>query len=149
MSARHNGAVTERPSLSFHGALAAVIPAGLPSRLAEVGTDLVMCYTAARVRSAWKQIPPPWSKAWQPAWRAAHPAMTDAAAPSRTTWEEAFDEEVAFEADAVLRDAAFFGSERVRCQATGAAANRRRCPSSRRPCATPYMRRSTRRHAWA
>lgn len=106
--------MTERPSLSFHGALAQAYRRACRARVAEVGTDMVMCYTAARVRSVWKQIPPPWAKKWHPVWEGQ--SMTDAAAPARTTWEEAFDEEVAFEADAVLRDAAFYGSERVRAK---------------------------------
>jgi hypothetical protein len=109
----HNGAVSDRPSLSFHGALAQAYRRACRARIGEVGTDLVMCYTAARVRSVWQQIPPPWGRAWRPV-RDGLSDLTDAAPAQPTTWEEAFDEQVGFEADAVLRDAAYFGSQRVR-----------------------------------
>lgn len=132
--------MTRQPSLSFHGALAQAYRRACRAGIAEVGTDLVMCYAAARVRSVWERIPPPWAKAWQPV-REGRPGIGDASPPARTTWEEAFDEEVTFEAEAVLRDAAYFGSERVRSRHRNIhSSNRRRRQPPSLPEFSPAVR---------
>ena len=47
--------MTTQPSLSFHGALAQAYRRACRAGIAEVGTDLVMCYAAARVRESWER----------------------------------------------------------------------------------------------
>jgi Clp amino terminal domain, pathogenicity island component len=107
--------MTKQPSLAFKGTLARAYRRASRAGIAQVGTDLVLCYAAVHVRCVWDRVPSPWHKAWRPV-RKGRTGLTDPQPPARTVWRDAFDEEVAFEADAVLRDASFDGSETVRAR---------------------------------
>jgi len=107
--------MTRRPNLAFEGSLARAYRRACRAGIAEVGTDLVLCYAAVHVRSVWDRLPPPWGRAWRPV-RKGRTGLTDPQPPVRTVWVVAFDEEVAFEADAVLREAAFDGSDILRAR---------------------------------
>lgn len=107
--------MAKQPSLEFQGALTRAYRRACRIGMAEVGTDLVLYHTALGVRSVWDQLPPPGHRKWRPV-RKGRTGLTDPELPPWTMWEDAFDEEVAFEADAVLRDAAFVGSDVVRAR---------------------------------
>jgi hypothetical protein len=94
---------TKQPSLAFEGTLARAYRRACRIGIAQVGTDLVLCYAARHVRCVWDRLPSPWQRAWRPV-RKGKTGLTDPQPPPRTVWEYTFDEEVAFEADAVLRD---------------------------------------------
>jgi hypothetical protein len=89
------------------------------------------------VRSVWDRLPWPWDNAWWPV-RKGRTGLTDPRPPAPTMWEESFDEAVAFEADAVLRDAALEGSDVV------GAWHRRRGERRSLPAFSPAVRHAVR-----
>lgn len=108
--------MTEQPSVPFAGILERAYRRACRAGIPEVGTDLVLSFAAFYVTlpdgRPLLPLPLPLAKEWRPI-RRGKTRLTDPQPPS-TEWETHFGDEVAFEAAAVLGQAAFRGSDIVR-----------------------------------
>ena len=106
-----------QPGASFRGSLERAYRRACRIGAPEVGTDLVLYGAAMYVHFLDGRLPMnPWDSAWRPV-RNGTTGLTDPRPPDPAAWETDFAEEVAFEAAAVLRAAAFRGSDTVRARA--------------------------------
>ncbi|GAA5198185.1 hypothetical protein GCM10023322_70990 [Rugosimonospora acidiphila] len=96
--------MSEQPSMTFFGPLGRAYRRACRSGIAEIGTDLVLCYTALHVRCVEGTLPYSWEKVWRPV-RKGQAGLTDPDPPVRKR-PGTPDGGAALRVDGVLREAA-------------------------------------------